>query len=103
MDILSSKEGTTTSYRLVSRTFELPELKLLVDSVQSSKFITRQKKSEALIRKLESLVSVHEAGQLQRQVYVDGRTGQKHEREHLLQRGHSACRHPSGTSDSVSV
>lgn len=72
LDILASKEGTATSYRLVSRTFELPELKLLVDSVQSSKFIT-EKKSEALIHKLESLVSVYEAGQLQRQVLTAGR------------------------------
>ena len=72
LDILTTKEGTVTTYRLVSRTFELPELKLLVDSVQSSKFIT-EKKSEALIRKLESLVSIHEAGQFQRQVLTAGR------------------------------
>lgn len=43
-----------------------------MDSVQSSKFIT-EKKSEALIHKLESLVSVYEAGQLQRQVLTAGR------------------------------
>lgn len=72
MDILSSKEGTATSYRLVSRTFELPELKLLVDSVQSSKFIT-YKKTLALIRKIESLASVYEAQLLSRQVYVKNR------------------------------
>ena len=54
------------------RDFELPEVKLLMDAVQSSRFIT-QKKSDALIRKLEGLASSHQAGQLQRQVFVSGR------------------------------
>lgn len=57
---------------LGERTFQLAELKLLVDAVQSSKFITQRKSSE-LIRKLESQASVHQARQLQRQVYVDRR------------------------------
>ena len=57
---------------LGNRTFELPELKLLVDAVQCSRFIT-QKKSDALIRKLESLCSVYQADRLHRDVYVDGR------------------------------
>jgi len=56
-------------YWLASRRFELPELKLLVDSVQASRFITRRKSSE-LISKLESLASAGQARQLQRQVYV---------------------------------
>ncbi len=59
-------------YYLASRTFELAELKLLVDSVQASRFITR-KKSEELIKKLESLTSRGEAGKLQRQVFVQNR------------------------------
>ena len=50
----------------------MPELKLLVDSVQSSKFITH-KKTATLIHKLESLASVHEAKQLNRQVFVMNR------------------------------
>ena len=60
------------SYRLLSGKFELPELKLLVDAVQASKFIT-SKKSAQLIKKLESLTSVHGARMLQGQVYVRGR------------------------------
>lgn len=72
LDIVSTQEGTRTDYRLVSREFELPELKLLVDSVQSSKFIT-QRKSMELIKKLESLVSIYEAQQLHRQVILSGR------------------------------
>lgn len=59
-------------YHVVERPFELPELKLLVDAIQSSKFIT-ERKTNALIRKLEKLVSKYEAMKLQRQVYVSGR------------------------------
>ena len=59
-------------YYLVDRTFELAELKLLVDAVQSSKFIT-EKKSRSLIKKLGSLASDYEAGYLKRQVYVADR------------------------------
>jgi predicted DNA-binding transcriptional regulator YafY len=59
----------TFSYHIVHRQFELPELKLLVDAVQSSKFITH-KKTNDLIKKIESLASTYEASKLQRQVYV---------------------------------
>lgn len=59
-------------YFVGSRVLELPELKLLVDSVQSSRFIT-EKKSNELIGKLETLTSVHNAKALQRQVFVSGR------------------------------
>ena len=72
MDILAQQEGGIWRYCLVSREFELAELKLLVDSVQSSRFIT-EKKSRSLIKKLESLVSVYDARQLQRQVLIAGR------------------------------
>lgn len=72
VEIVSVKEGRHTYYHLGERLFELPELKLLVDSVQAAKFITDQK-SNVLIRKLESLVSKYEAKQLQRQVLIAGR------------------------------
>ena len=71
-DIISEKDGHGFYYYLGSRDFELPELKLLVDSVQSSKFIT-DKKSDQLIKKLESLVSRYEGSQLHRQVIIAGR------------------------------
>lgn len=71
-DIVARREGRSTVYSLASREFELAELKLLVDSVQSSRFIT-ERKSQSLIRKLEGLVSVHEAKSLQRQVLISGR------------------------------
>ena len=71
LDVVQAR-GKTVGYYIGSREFELPELKLLVDSVQSSKFIT-QKKTLALIRKIEGLASVHDAAALQRQVYVRNR------------------------------
>ena len=64
--------GPHGGYKLVSREFELPEVKLLVDLVQSSKFITT-KKSRELIKKLEGLVSANDARKLQRQVVVADR------------------------------
>jgi predicted DNA-binding transcriptional regulator YafY len=71
LDILTRK-GKSTEYYIGSREYELPELKLLVDAVQSSKFIT-QRKSTELIRKLEALTSKNNAKSLQRQVYVTNR------------------------------
>ena len=53
---ICSRKSRTTDYYIASREFELPELKLLVDSVQASKFITR-KKSMELISKIEKLTS----------------------------------------------
>lgn len=64
--------GNRYHYHVINRPFELPELKLLVDAIQSSKFIT-EKKTNALIKKLEKLVSKYDAMKLQRQVYVSGR------------------------------
>lgn len=61
-----------SGYYMAGRRFELPELKLLVDAVQSSRFITL-KKSRELIGKIEGLAGKYEAKQLQRQVYVAGR------------------------------
>lgn len=67
-DILSSKKG----YCLASRTFELPELKLLSDAIQSSRSIT-EKKTYELLHKLETLTSRHNAQQLRRQLHLVGR------------------------------
>lgn len=71
-DIMQADSRNGGGYWLGSREFELPELKLLVDAVQSSRFITTRKSRE-LIKKLEQKVSRHDAGKLQRQVYVAGR------------------------------
>ncbi len=66
------EKGKEGGYRLASREFELSELVLLTDAVQSSRFIT-EKKSAGLIKKLASLTSVHEGKSLSRQVQVSGR------------------------------
>ena len=69
---LCTRKSKTHDYFVASRDFELPELKLLVDSVQSSKFIT-YKKSIELISKIEKLTSIPNAKKLHRQVYVSNR------------------------------
>ena len=71
MDIETTRD-TRVRYYVANRLFELPELKLLVDAVQASKFITARKSGE-LIKKLESFSSTYEAMKLQRQVYVANR------------------------------
>ena len=72
LDIIGEKMDKSFSYYIGNRQFELAELKLLVDSVQASKFITA-KKSNQLIKKIEGLASKYEAAQLQRQVYTTER------------------------------
>ena len=71
LDILS-RRSEPKGYYMASRDFELPELKLLVDAVQSSKFIT-EKKSRELIKKIEGLAGRFEAKELQSQVVVSNR------------------------------
>ena len=72
MDIIRSDEHRG-GYMVASRQFELAEVKLLVDLVQSSKFIT-EKKSRELIGKLETLVSKYDAKAMGRQVEIIGRS-----------------------------
>lgn len=72
IEVEGEQIGNRYYYHVINRMFELPELKLLVDAIQSSKFIT-EKKSNTLIKKLEKLVSKYDAQKLQRQVYVSGR------------------------------
>lgn len=60
-------------YNHIDRLFDITELKMLIDSVQSSRFIT-QKGSKEIIKKLETLCSQYEAQQLRRQVIVANRT-----------------------------
>ena len=71
-DIVLVKAKTGGGYYLAGRDFELAELKLLVETVQASRFLTVNKSRE-LISKIERLASKAQAGQLQRQVYVANR------------------------------
>ena len=82
LDIVSGGRGKSSGYYVASRDFELPELKLLADAVSSSRFLT-EKKSAELLKKIESLSSVHEAKQIQRQVYVTNRVKAMNERIYI--------------------
>jgi len=72
VEIIKEQKGRETYYHVGAREFELAEIKLLIDSIQSSKFIT-QAKSRELIKKVKGFVSEHQAKQLQRQVYINDR------------------------------
>ena len=71
VDIVSVP-GKAGGYYIASRNFELPELKLLIDAVQSSRFLT-EKKSRELIEKLCNQCSIHDAKLMRRDVLVSGR------------------------------
>ena len=71
-DVIGEKNGKIYAYHMGEKEFEIAELKLLVDAIQSSKFIT-EKKSDELIKKLMGFAGEYEAGQLKRQVVVKGR------------------------------
>ncbi|MCR4591222.1 MAG: WYL domain-containing protein [Lachnospiraceae bacterium] len=72
IDVIGSREGRSFNYHVGKKQFDIAELKLLVDAIQSSKFIT-EKKSNELIKKITSFASEYEAEQLKRQVVVRGR------------------------------
>ena len=72
IDIIGQRVGKEYLYHVGQKQFEIAELKLLVDAIQSSKFIT-EKKSNDLIKKLTGMASEYEARELKRQVVVQGR------------------------------
>ena len=76
---VESGMGKSSGYSLASRTFDLPELKLLADAVASSRFFT-EKKAKELVEKLETLCSEHEASSIRRNVYIANRLTTDNER-----------------------
>lgn len=72
LEIIKEQVGRETFYHVGGREFELAEVKLLIDAIQSSKFIT-ERKSRELIKKIKGFVSDYQAAKLQRQVFVQGR------------------------------
>ncbi len=64
--------STQNRYYIKRREFSLPEVKLLVDAVQSSRFIP-QEKSRELVEKLAGLIGEHQSEILKRQLYVESR------------------------------
>lgn len=75
--------STQSKYFVAGRKFELPELKLLIDAVESSKFITT-KKSEALIEKIHTLTSKGQIEKLKRNNYVVNRIKPNNERIYYI-------------------
>lgn len=78
VDILVSKTKENGGYYIASRDFELAELKIIVEAILSSRYISA-KKSKSLIEKLESLVGPSDRKQLQREVFVQGRVKTENE------------------------
>lgn len=76
-------KSTQNRYNLFGRKFDVPELKLLIDAVESSKFITTAKSKE-LVEKISSLTSDHIASSLKRNVSCEGRIKQGNERIYLI-------------------
>ena len=78
IDIGVSKSKKSSGYYIMSRDFELPELKIITEAILSSRFITA-KKSKELISKLGQLTGPSEKKQLQRELYVSGRVKSENE------------------------
>ncbi|CBK74179.1 hypothetical protein CIY_13770 [Butyrivibrio fibrisolvens 16/4] len=72
IEVIKETVGRETFYHVGSRAFELAEVKLLIDAIQASKFISKSK-SDQLIKKMNTFVSEYQAKQLKRQVYVNDR------------------------------
>ena len=76
-EVMSSQKR----YNVVSRSYDLAEIKLLIDAVQSSKFITK-KKSEQLVEKLSRMSGRNQAEALKRNISVEDRI--KYDNESIL-------------------
>lgn len=74
--------GSQVQYNLFDRTFDLAELKLLIDTVESSKFITKEK-SDALVTKLGTLTSKNYSRDIKRNLYSEGRLKKENESIYL--------------------
>lgn len=82
--------SSQNSYFIADRPLELAELKLLIDAVESSKFITA-KKSIQLVKKLTALASVHQASELERHLYIADRVKPTNEKiYYFVDRAHTA-------------
>lgn len=76
-------ESTQNKYYYDGHIYELPELKILVDAISSSKFIT-QRKSDELIAKLLTLTNTQNAAKLRRHIYVAGRAKSDNENGYYI-------------------
>lgn len=70
IEVESKRVGKSTVYYVEDDLFDLAELKILIDSIQASKFIT-PKKSKIIVNKLKTLTSVNRAEGLAREVIIE--------------------------------
>ena len=80
---IQTTRSTQNLYNYYERDFDIPEIKLLLDAVMSSKFITTAK-SEQLSKKLSELAGFYKAKELKRNLIVDGRIKQENEQIYLI-------------------
>lgn len=78
LDIVKNRDGNITTYHVAGREFELPELKMLADTVAASGYLT-DKKVDMLLSKLSGLCSKYEAKELKRSLYVPSRSRSQNE------------------------
>lgn len=72
------KAGSKKGFFLASREFELPEIRLLIDAVQSADFISA-KKSKALLKKFGNYASKYQYARIEKQVYIENRNKRDNE------------------------
>ncbi len=80
---IQATRSTQNLYNYIEREFDIPEIKLLIDAVMSSKFITRSK-SDALVAKLTELAGPYRSGELKRNLVVDGRIKSENEQAYMI-------------------
>ena len=80
IEVIHSQQN---KYYYDGQTFDIPELKILIDAVSSSMFITEKKSSE-LIEKILSLTNTQSAEKLRRHVAVEGRVKSENERGYYI-------------------
>ena len=69
---IAEERKSQNYYRLITRTFSVPELKILIDAIQSAKFITASQSAD-LSARIATLASCHEIEALQRHITVEER------------------------------
>ena len=80
---VQATRSTQNLYNYIERDFDIPEIKLLIDAVMSSKFITKSK-SDELVAKLTELAGPYRARELKRNLVVDGRIKPENEQAYLI-------------------
>lgn len=69
LDIIKTNKPKT-GYFLASREFEVAELRLLNDAIQSARFVSKRKTVQ-LLKKTDKLLSVYQSARLKKQVFID--------------------------------